>query len=261
MTHQPRTAARLLESLSIKEPEGIDLEAIAWLSGAKVKYRELDGCDACIAGRADVGRAIISIDNCSLPRRQRFSLAHEIGHWEWHRGHQLLCSKDDIRGSGIKLKGLSREAAANRFAAELLMPGFMVKNAMRDFNRLDMRTVREMATRFDVSLTAMAYRLVESDAHPSLLVAYGKDGRHWFVRSKSIAEVWFPKDRLDQESGAYDILFGSAQDDRFMSTVEGDTWFDVTWADQIELGEQSFRAQEDEVVSLLVARSDRMLAD
>ncbi|RKT34762.1 uncharacterized protein DUF955 [Roseovarius halotolerans] len=261
MTHQSRTAARLLESLSINEPEGIDLEAIAWLSGAKVKYRELDGCDACIAGRADVGRAIISIDNRSLPRRQRFSLAHEIGHWEWHRGHQLLCSKDDIRGSGIKLKGLSREAAANRFAAELLMPGFMLKNAMRDFNRLDMKTVRELAARFDVSLTAMAYRLVESDVHPSLLVAYGKDGRHWFVRSKSIAEIWFPKDRLDEESGAYDILYGAAQDDRFMSTVEGDTWFDVEWADQIELGEQSFRTQENEVVSLLVARSKRMLAD
>jgi len=112
-----------------------------------------------------------------------------------------------------------------------------------------------------VSLTAMAYRLVERDVHPSLLVAYGKDGRHWFVRSKSIAEMWFPKDRLDEESGAYDILFGTAQDDRFMSTVEGDTWFDVEWADQIELGEQSFRTQENEVVSLLVARSKRMLAD
>lgn len=261
MTHQPRTAARLLESLSISEPEGIDLEAIAWLSGAKVKYRELDGCDACIAGRADVGRAIISIDNRSLPRRQRFSLAHEIGHWEWHRGLQLLCSKDDIRGSGIKLKGLSREAAANRFAAELLMPGLMLKNAMRDFNRLDMKTVRDLATRFDVSLTSMAYRLVESDIHPSLLVAYGKDGRHWFVRSKSIAERWFPKVRLDEQSGAYDILFGGGEDDRFMSTVEGDTWFDVDWADQVDVGEQSFRTQDNEVVTLLVAKSDRMLAD
>lgn len=261
MTHQPRTAARLLESLSIRKPEEIDLEAIAWLGGAKVKYRELDGCDACIIGRADVGRAIISIDDRSLPRRQRFSLAHEIGHWEWHRGHQLLCSKDDIRGSGAKLKGLSKEAAANRFAADLLMPGFMLKKAMRDFNRLDMRTVRELATRFDVSLTAMAYRLVESDIHPSLLVAYGKDGRHWFVRSRSIAEIWFPKDRLDEQSGAYDILFGGVRDDRYMSTVEADTWFDVEWADRVDVGEQSFRTQDNEVVTLLVAKSDKMLAD
>ena len=93
MTHHPRTAGRLLESLSINEPEGIDLEAIAWLNGVKVKYRGLDGCDTCIAGRADVGRAIISIDNRSLPRRQRFSLAHEIGHWEWHRGISFCAAR------------------------------------------------------------------------------------------------------------------------------------------------------------------------
>ena len=54
MTHEPRTAEKVLKSLSISDPGAIDLEAIAWLSGAKVKYRELDGCDACIAGRADV---------------------------------------------------------------------------------------------------------------------------------------------------------------------------------------------------------------
>lgn len=250
----------ILESLSIRDPKAIDLEAIAWLSGAKVKYRELDGCDACITGRADVGRAIISIDSRGMARRQRFSLAHEIGHWEWHRGQQLMCSKDDIGGSR-KSYGLSREAAANRFAAELLMPGFMLKDAIRDFNRLDLRTIRQLATHFDVSLTAMAYKLVESDFHPSLLVAYGKDGRRWFTRSKSIAEKWFPKDFLDRESGAYSILFDGAQDDRFMTTIEADTWFDVEWADQIDVGEQSFKTQDDEVVTLLVAKSDRMLAD
>lgn len=131
------------------------------------------------------------------------------------RGPKLLCSKDAIRGSGIKLKGLSREAAANRFAAELLMPGLVLKNAIRDFKALEMRTVRELAARFDVSMPAMAYRLVESDMHPSLLVAYGEDGRHWFARSKSITERWFPKDHLDEQSGAHDILFGGGEDDRF----------------------------------------------
>ena len=46
-----------------------------------------------------------------------------------------------------------------------------------------------------------------------------------------------------------------------MSTVEGDTWFDVDWADQIDVGEQSFRTQDNEVVTLIVAKCDRMLAD
>ena len=61
--------------------------------------------------------------------------------------------------------------------------------------------------------------------------------------------------------GAHDILFSGGQDERFMSTVEGDTWFDVDWADQIDVGEQSFRTQDNEVVTLIVAKCDRMLAD
>ena len=56
-------------------------------------------------------------------------------------------------------------------------------------------------------------------------------------------------------------MFSGGQDERFMSTVEGDTWFDVDWADQIDVGEQSFRTQDNEVVTLIVAKCDRMLAD
>jgi hypothetical protein len=86
-------------------------------------------------------------------------------------------------------------------------------------------------------------------------------GRKWFVRSKSIDEKWFPKDYLDNQSRAYDILFKNASDDRFMSTIEGDLWFDAYGADQIQIGEQSFRTHVDEVVTLLVAKSLKMLAD
>lgn len=259
--HTPRPAEVILQSLSISDPLDIDLEAIAWLQGAKVKYRELDGCEACINGRADLGRAIISVDSRSYDRRQRFSLAHEIGHWEWHRGQQLMCSKKDIRGSGRLRSGLSREAAANRFASELLMPKYMMKDVLRDFKRFTMKTVQEMADAFNVSKTAMAYRLVEIDFQPSLLVAYGKQGRKWFVRSKSVSEKWFPRDMLDSESGAYGILFNGDPDDRSMSTFDADTWFDADGSDGVELGEQSFRTGDDEVVSLLVARSAEMMAN
>lgn len=259
--HSPRSADRLLQELFVSKPQDIDLEAIAWLQGAKVKYRDLDGCEACLTGSAELGRAIISIDNRGHQRRRRFSLAHEIGHWEWHRGRLLICQKEDIGGSGRRRRGMAQERDANSFAAELLMPGFMLKDRLRDFRTLNMHAVRQLADAFDVSRTAMAYRLVEMDHEPSILVAYGKDGRRWFVSSKSIDERWFPRDFLDPQSNAYAILHKGARDDLVMSAVDADTWFDVPWADQIEIGEQSFRVSEDEVVSLLVARSTRMLAD
>jgi len=88
-------AERLLRSLGVTEPEEIDLEALAWHMGVvKVKYRELDGCEARIVGLGD--QAIITVDNRAIPRRRRFSLAHELGHWHLHRGKTLLCRHEDI---------------------------------------------------------------------------------------------------------------------------------------------------------------------
>ena len=40
MTHSPRRAEEILQALRLKRPEDINLEAIAWLQGAKVDYRE-----------------------------------------------------------------------------------------------------------------------------------------------------------------------------------------------------------------------------
>ncbi|QFT81939.1 hypothetical protein FIU89_15045 [Roseovarius sp. THAF27] len=40
-----------------------------------------------------------------------------------------------------------------------------------------------------------------------------------------------------------------------MSKIEADTYFDVEWADQIDVGEQSFKTQDDKVMTLLVAKS------
>lgn len=257
----PRSAEDILRELSILRPQDIDLEAIAWLQGAKVKYRKLDGCEACIRGDAKLGRAIISVEEGAYERRQRFSLAHEIGHWEWHRGQILHCQKEHIGGSGRRQGGLSRERSANRFAAELLMPSFMLREALRAFSKFDMYVVGQLADAFAVSKTAMAYRLIEMDDHQGFLVSHTKAGRQWFVRSRSMGHRWVPTNMLDQRSGAYDILYNGAENDRFMSIVEGDIWFDVPWASEIEIREQAFRVSEDEVMTLIVAKDERMLAD
>lgn len=65
---------RLLWSLGIEKPEDIDLEAIAWSIGAKVKYRPLKSCEARICGCGD--KAIITVDDGKIPQRRRFSVAH-----------------------------------------------------------------------------------------------------------------------------------------------------------------------------------------
>src|SRR5258708_346293 len=112
---------RLLKSLGIDRPEDIDLEAVAWSLGAKVKYRPLKSCEARICGYEN--KAIISVDNRKIPQRQRFSVAHEIGHWIYHRGQLLICRASDIGSFGGFRKGAtSPEFVADQFASELILP-------------------------------------------------------------------------------------------------------------------------------------------
>ncbi len=81
----------LITELGIRGPEEIAVEAIAEFCGATVVYDRLYGCEASIVGRGD--RAIITVDRGSPRARQRFSAAHELGHWLLDRGEAgFACS-------------------------------------------------------------------------------------------------------------------------------------------------------------------------
>ena len=111
-------AERLLQELGITEPEEIDLEAIAWHVGAKIKRRKLDGCEARIVGAGD--KAIITVNSTSAFVRQQFSIGHEIGHWHYHSGKSLVCRSDEI--GGHHAGGAILERQADKFASNLLLP-------------------------------------------------------------------------------------------------------------------------------------------
>ncbi|WP_236858334.1 ImmA/IrrE family metallo-endopeptidase [Cereibacter sphaeroides] len=51
-------------------------------------------------------KAIITVNSRSPAARQRFSIAHELGHWHHHRGQCLMCRVEDYHPR----TGTSREA-------------------------------------------------------------------------------------------------------------------------------------------------------
>jgi Zn-dependent peptidase ImmA (M78 family) len=84
--------------------------------------------------------------------RQRFTIAHEIGH---HVHGDLNAPRD----SSVQFSARShdpKEVAANRFAAALLMPAALVKHAVYKDSITDLR---ELAKKFGVSTAAMEFRL------------------------------------------------------------------------------------------------------
>jgi Zn-dependent peptidase ImmA (M78 family) len=245
----------LLE-LGISDPSAIDLEAIAWDEGVRVQYKDLNGCEARLVGYND--QAIVTIRQESDPRRKRFSLAHELGHWNYHRGRSFECRVDDwVEGYSSKPV---EEKEADKYASELLMPAYMFGPLSKQIKRPTIDGVKELADKFNTSLTATAIRLVNMNAWPLVLVSHKKNGRVWFNRSKDVPERWFPQKELSPDSMAFDMLFGNKERVRHQK-ITADTWFDNRDADRYDITEDALRISTEQVLCLLWLENDEMLEE
>lgn len=107
--------------------------------------------------------ASIAINDSHHPNRQRFTTAHELGHYCLHcKGkddHRLFVDKayrrNTISSSGTQKK----EIEANRFAAAVLMPEALIKIYVCSNEITDIDIYR-LSIKFQVSEQAMTLRLV-----------------------------------------------------------------------------------------------------
>lgn len=103
------------------------------------------------------GEVELYVDTDDAPRRQRFTAAHELGHfWQRQSRGELVdgAAFVDRRGWKSALGEDPDEIYANAFAAALLMPRAVVEH-------LHSRGLRawEIAQFFDVSATSAEYRI------------------------------------------------------------------------------------------------------
>ena len=129
-----------------------------------------------------------------LEPRQRFTIAHELGHFLMpsHRG--ASCTARNLKERGTKDPAQRAEAEANRFAAGLLMPKLWIERDEAK-QELDLDRVRAIAKRYSVSVEAAANRYVELSDVPCAVV-FWKDCRVRYGRANSR----FPL--LDAKTGA-----------------------------------------------------------
>ncbi|MCO6185226.1 ImmA/IrrE family metallo-endopeptidase [Rhizobium sp. L1K21] len=248
-------AERLLKSLGVTEPAEIDLEAIAYDQGAEVRYCNLCGCEADILGYKN--RAIISVDENKAPQRKRFSIAHELGHWHYHRGKRLQCRIEEYQPK----QKIQAERVANGYAASLLLPHYLVLPRARDRKQLNFKVIEEFARDFHTSLPATAIRLVEADIWPCMLVCHTRTGRRWFTQAPMFHRRWFPRDELDAQSSAFDTLFGKSEGGSVRQLIGADAWFDRNEAQRYEIFEQAKRINSDEVLVLLTIKDNKMIEE
>lgn len=254
---------KLLIGFGIEKPNQIDLEAIAYALGADTQYAEMDGCEARIMGFKD--RAIITVDDRTGEARARFSLAHEIGHWQEHRGQTLFCTKENI--GSAKESAPAKERQADLYAAGLLMPRYIFAPLARDFKAPSFSSIDELAVEFNSSRRATAIRFIEMDVAPSMLICHGPNGRKWFKRSNSWPDHWFPKAELDHNSDAFDLVYGKRSEDRRRNACPAELYFDRYDSDRYEVWSHSVLSglpNNDgtrEALTLLIPKSSEMMDD
>ncbi|MCP1269459.1 ImmA/IrrE family metallo-endopeptidase [Acetobacter cerevisiae] len=98
--------------------------------------------------RADGPNPVIEINPQKSNAHQRFTFAHELGHYFLGHGNAARDTQAQLMARDPK------EMSANRFAAALLMPAEDVQNAVYAGMSLS-----QMAALFGVSEEAMGYRL------------------------------------------------------------------------------------------------------
>ncbi len=158
--------AELLKEARIDQPP-VPVERIVRLRGLRVQTQKIPASDISGFLFRRGSEAVIGVNSFHSSARQRFTIAHELGHillhapgpGEFHVDRGFDVKFRDQRSS----KGTdAEEREANLFAAELLMPReFIAKDieAACQVDLVDDKFVKGLARRYRVSSQALLFRL------------------------------------------------------------------------------------------------------
>lgn len=164
---------QLLQQSRIRKPS-VDVSKIAKAQGAEIRY-ELFGDDVSGVLVRQQNKNVIGVQKTQSAVRQRFTIAHELGHLLLHEGEELHVDKSFAvnwrrsRNDESDAEPNIMEIEANAFAATLLMPIEMIEAAhgSRIFDLEDEGEVQRLAELFEVSRQAMSFRLFNLFGRPS----------------------------------------------------------------------------------------------
>jgi Zn-dependent peptidase ImmA (M78 family) len=162
----------LLDKHNVKRGP-VPVNKIARAFGIEIK---LDNVDNELSGflfrDKKTGRTVIGANKTHHPNRQRFTIAHELGHYLLHEGETVHLDDHggaftvNLRDSKSATGEDDGEREANLFAAELLMPARFLEQDLRGQN-LDLLGNNDfldnLADKYEVSVQALTFRLANLD--------------------------------------------------------------------------------------------------
>lgn len=156
-----KAAIELINRLGIKKAP-VDVKSIASFLNIKIKYTPENNTEVSGFFYREGGSSVIGVNFSQSSERQRFTIAHEIGHAILHNMQGLHVDKkyrNSVSSQGTSLE----EIEANAFAAELLMPEEFIRREAIVHTLLDMveaeEPIKQLAKTYGVSAQAMTIRL------------------------------------------------------------------------------------------------------
>lgn len=156
-----QTAESILADIGCRIP--VDVGEIAEAHAVFVAEQDLeDSVSGVLVIKESKG--VIGVNANHHPNRQRFTVAHELGHFLLHRdaGRVFVDRSPVFFRDGESSEGTSQqEIEANSFAAALLMPETELRKLLNDhpIDAFDEMSVRRLAARLGVSVQALTIRL------------------------------------------------------------------------------------------------------
>lgn len=153
-------ATKILHQYGIRDVP-VDVETLCKELGVKVETELLDDdTSGVIIMKND--RAVIGVNRNHHPNRQRFTIAHELGHFILHKNEQeVFVDRRLYRDSHSATGEDIFEIEANTFAAEILMPEAIIYQYIEtEIDLYDEVLIRNLARKFGVSEQAFTIRLM-----------------------------------------------------------------------------------------------------
>lgn len=156
-------ADRLLLRAGARTPRDINPERFAQdLFDAEVQYEAFEGDMAGVLIREPDCPPVIGVEAGATTGRKRFTIAHELGHLILHNEPYHVDTKFYLRNAMSSRAESAMEIEANQFAANLLMPSWMLKNSLEEYGNVDVEELAvTLADEYSVSVQAMTLRLAK----------------------------------------------------------------------------------------------------
>lgn len=150
MFQAPFNPFEIAELMGVKVIKTIDWSRIKYIKDGHIFLKD--------------GLPVIWINPLRPENRQKFTLAHELGHLVYDVLPNLDKGQERFQQYYRNNNGGRRETRANQFAANLLMPVFAIKQTVDEIHSKDKNTTTDeyidgLTSVFEVSKQAMIVRL------------------------------------------------------------------------------------------------------